>query len=362
MGPTGGTRLGRDLSRNRTDHACRYYSHMTTVAIPFVRIDASQNPNLVIRGGRDPAEPYFKSMTVAFASLRRWNPDATLEFISNAEPPAVYQDHFDRLGVQTRIVPFGHRPPEGFARRFTASLYLLDALGSLSAEETLIVDPDVLCVRPLGRMLEQVNGRVGALRMDFPDYEDINGITRVQAGELHGALGEPADSPEHFGGEAYVIPRRHLPAILERSENAWDLTLKRHSAGQIKFMTEEHVLSYAVRGLPLQTLNEHVRRIWTTHRYRRVNGKESSLTLWHLPAEKDRGFEAIFPSAVDASSWFWSAGADEFIRSAGRAMGFHDRPLARVAKDTVGFAVWAIQHAVNRGRRLRLGVEHTATP
>lgn len=327
---------------------------MTTVAIPFVRVDASQNPNLVVREGRDPADPYFRTMTVAFASLRRWHPDATLEFISNAEPPAAYQEHFDRMGVQVKIVPFGHRPPEGFARHFTASLYLLDALGSLSAEETLVVDPDVLCVRPMDLMLQQVNGKVGALRMDFPDYEDINGITRVQAGELHGALGEPADSPEHFGGEAYVIPRRHLAAIMERSERAWALTLQRHSNGQMKFMTEEHILSYAVRGVPLQPLNDHVRRVWTTHRYRRVNGKESSLTLWHLPAEKDRGFAALFPAAIDTTSWFWTADHEAFVAAAGRAMGLHGRPPLRVAKDTVGFIVRAVEDAVKAIRRVGL--------
>jgi hypothetical protein len=327
---------------------------MTTVAIPFVRIDASQNPNLVVRDGRDPAEPYFRTMTVAFASLRRWHPDANLVFISNAEPPTAYGDHFCRLGVEVKLVPFDHRPPEGFARHFTASLYLLDALGSLSAEETVVVDPDVLCVRPLDKMLGEVGGKVGALRMDFPEYEDINGITRLQAGELHGALGEPVDSPEHFGGEAYVIPRRHLDAVMDRCEQAWRFTLDRHSAGQMKFMTEEHILSYAVRGVPLHYLNDHVRRVWTTHRYRRVNGKESNLTLWHLPAEKDRGFDALFPAAIDPTSWFWAADREEFVKASGRAMGFHGRPLARVAKDAVGFVIRAAEDAVKAIRRARL--------
>ncbi len=318
---------------------------MTTVAIPFVRIDATQNPNLAVREGRDPVEPYFRTMTVAFASLRRWHPDANLEFISNAEPPAAYLAHFDRMGVAVKLVSFDHRPPEGFARHFTASLYLLDALGSFTAAETVVVDPDVLCIAPLDRMLRDNGGKVGALRMDFPADEIINGINRAQAGELHGVLGEPAQSPDHFGGEAYVIPAEHLDSILSRCEKAWVLTLKRHEMGQTKFTTEEHVLSYAVRGVPLNYLNDHVRRIWTTHRYRRVNGQESKLTLWHLPAEKDRGFDALFPDATDESSWFWTASREEFIDRSGRAMGFHHRPPVRFVKDTIGFLVHAVQEA-----------------
>ncbi|UKA62105.1 hypothetical protein [Arthrobacter sp. FW306-04-A] len=326
---------------------------MTTVAIPFVRIDPSQNPNLAVRDGRDPAEPYFKSMLVAFASFRRWNPDTALEFISNAEPPKEYREHLNRLDITLKIVPFEHRPPHGFAGRFTASLYLLDALGSLSADETLIVDPDVLCVGPLDNMLGAVEGRVGVLLMDFPPTEDINGISRIDAGTLHGALGEPAYSPEHFGGEAYFIPREHVENILERSERAWKFTLERHSAGLMKFMTEEHILSYAVRGVPLHHLNDHVRRIWTTHRYRRVDGRESALTLWHLPAEKDRGFAELFPAVIDSDSWFWSVDRATFIDRAGRAMGFHHRPLIRVAKDTLGFIVNAIELLAMPIRNLR---------
>lgn len=324
---------------------------MTTVAIPFVRIDPRQNPNLKIREGYDPAEPYFRTMVVAFASLRRWHPEAALQFISNAEPPKMYAEHFSRLGVDFKPVAFEHEPPAGFARHFTASLYLLDALASLTADRTVVVDPDILCVGSIDRMLDDSGQAVGVLRMGFPTDENINGITRQQAGELHADLGEPADSPDHYGGEAYVIPKEHLDTILERCEKAWDFTLERHAAGGTKFMTEEHILSYAVRGVPIHHLNEHVRRIWTTHRYRRVNGKESQLSLWHLPAEKDRGFDALFDDAINPNSWFWTAPRDEFVDRCGRAMGLHHRPAERVLKDTVGYVVRAAEDTVKKMRK-----------
>lgn len=312
---------------------------MTTVAIPFVRIDASQNPNLELRIGEDPAEPYFKAMTVAFASLRRWQPNVKLEFISNAEPPSAHRNNFDRLGVLCKRVPFMHNPPSGFADHFVGSLYLLDALRSLTAEQNILIDPDVLCVDGLDAMLDDLGTSVGVLTMNFPPDKDINGISRRQAGELHGLLGEPEVSPVHFGGEVYVIPKLYLEQIRERCDQAWKLTLDRHSLGLPKFTTEEHILSFALRALPRKDLDGHVRRIWTAHRYRVVNGDESKLTLWHLPAEKDRGFEALFPIVLDDRSWFWHADRDEFIKRAGRAMGLHHRSFPRWAKDCLGYAI-----------------------
>lgn len=309
---------------------------MTTVAIPFVRTAASQNPNLRVKGGADPVEPYMRAMTVAFASVRRWNPDVELQLISNAAPAENHQRELARLGVEYRQVPFAHRPPAGFTARFEASLFMLDALGSLRAGTTLLMDPDVLCVNSMEGLLTDVADHAAALDMQFPEDEDINGLTRSQAAALHAELGEPITLPPHYGGEAYVIPLALAQTITARCESAWNLALSRHDAGLTKFTTEEHILSYALRGVPLKTLNGHIRRIWTTHAYRQVDGVEDQLTLWHLPAEKNRGFSALYAPAVDLESWFWHADHREFLDRCGRAMGFHHRSLLRFAKDFAG--------------------------
>jgi hypothetical protein len=317
---------------------------MTVMAIPFARTTASQNPNLRLDVGADPAEPYFRAMTVAFGSLRRWHPDTELALISNAPPPAEHLAVLRRLGVDYREVPFAHRPPVGFTQRFEASLYALDALAALTAETTVLLDPDALCVGPLAGMLDRLQGRVGALRMDFSEDENINGLTRLQAGELHALLGEPERAPVHYGGEVYVFPLSRRDAVVARSERAWQLALARHQEGLTKFTTEEHILSYALRDVPVALLNSDVRRIWTTHRYRTVDGRESALSVWHLPAEKGRGFPALYPVVVDAGSWFWCADRAEFVDRCGRAMGLHGRRPSRWAKDVAGAAVHALQH------------------
>ncbi|MDP9694962.1 UNVERIFIED_ORG: hypothetical protein J2X79_002530 [Arthrobacter globiformis] len=327
---------------------------MISVAIPFVRVDASQNPNISVTATDDPAEPYFQTMTVAFASIRRWNPDANLELITNASPPVRYASLFAELGVTTRIVPFNHQPPHGFSKRFTASLFLLDALADLR-KTTLIVDPDVLCIRSLEQMISRSAGKLGALRMDFPESEDINGLTRQQAGELHGLLGEPDPAPAHYGGEAYLIPIEYRSNVLTRVDQAWALTLSQHHAGAPKFTTEEHILSYALRAFDVTNLDRDIKRIWTTHRYRTVDRTEDQLSLWHLPAEKDRGFLELFPYATDRDSWFWNATWEQFTLTAGKAMGLHGRRLPRLALDTIG---WTIRRLEDSAKGLRAKFEH----
>lgn len=322
---------------------------MISVAIPFVRVSASQNPNISVAQNSDPADPYLRTMTVAFGSIRRWNPDVTLQLISNSPPPARYADIFAELGVETRIVPFHHRPPEGFADRFTASLYLLDAVESLD-ETTLIIDPDVLCIGKLDPMIDRSEGKCGALLMDFPPTENINGLNRQQAGELHGILGEPHPSPDHYGGEAYLIPSEYRAELLIRINQAWELTLARFQAGQSKFTTEEHVMSFALRAFDVVNLQRDVRRIWTTHRYRTVDKREGSLSLWHLPAEKDRGFLTLFAEIENRDSWFWNAAPDQFVFEAGRAMGLHSRPVSRFLLDTAGKYVRRIEDLTKNAR------------
>jgi hypothetical protein len=314
-----------------------------TVAIPFVRVDASQNPNLVIKRGDDPSIPYFRSMVVAFASVRRFNANVQLSLITNEPPPQPFSAQLNVLGVQVREVPFSHRPPLGFARTFSASLYLLDALDSLTDEVTVLIDPDVLCIRSLHAMISTAGNAVGVLPIDYQPDHNVNGLTRSEAGELHALLGEPSICPTHFGGEVYVIPSQFLVAIRERCDEAWALSLDRHVRGMSKFQTEEHVLSFALRGVPTEDMQAFVHRIWTAHRLRQVDGRESRLTLWHLPAEKDRGFALIYLAATDPSSWFWHSSEDDFIDRAGRAMGLHHRSVSRLALDFVGQSLHALR-------------------
>lgn len=319
-----------------------------TVAIPFVRVDAGQNPNLRVEDGVDPAEAYFRAMVVAFASIRRLHPKIRLKLVSNEPPPTQFLADFSPLSVEVEIVPFDHRPPPGFAKRFEASLYMLDALTNADADMNIFIDPDVLCVSTLDGLLTSIGRNAGAICMyDYTPEHDINGLTRRQAGELHSLLGEDADDPVHFGGELYVIPIEQLPVVVDRCEKAWLLALSRHAEGLSKFTTEEHILSYALGGASPRALNAYAARVWTARSYRNVDGTERSLALWHLPAEKDRGFAVVY-SAYKAGEW--PAAPAAFMDWAARKMGVYNRTPKRTVIDSVGQVVGRARKLVDEFR------------
>ena len=316
-----------------------------TVAMAFARVDASQNPNQRSRNGEDAATAYFRCMVVAYSSFRRFNPNLRLTLITDSRPLQPFAAQLNGLRVEVIEVPFSHRPPEGFSDRFTSSLYLLDAVTTLKTENALFVDPDVLCVRALGSMVAAAGGRVAVLPIAFDPDKRVIGLSGREAGQLHEILGELPGPPVHLGGEMYLFPRQYAETIQQRIGAAWELTLKRHSLGQSKFWTEEHIMNYVLRGVPTTDMRAFVRRIWTAHSVRYVDGSEKNLTLWHLPAEKDRGFASVYPLAIDHESWFWTATDDDFVERASRAMGLHHRKFSRFILDMAGRA-WAGLHSL----------------
>ncbi len=301
--------------------------------IPFVRVPATQNPNSRGLRGEDPVMAYYRAMTVTFASLRRWNPALPLELITNQQPPREVRCWLGSVEVTIRLVPFSHVPPPGYAKRFIASFYILDALAASGDRDLLIVDPDVVCTGSAEALSQFVaKGLVGVYPLAYHDDHVINGLSPRAARELHDLLAPGAElsAYRHCGGECYLIPREQQAPLLQAAEEAWTFSLLRQAQGLSYFTTEEHLLSFAVRQMPTADLTLHVKRIWTARSYRNVDGTEATILLWHLPAEKDRGFQRLLPLVLDRSTWFWSAERDEFLAHVARVMNVQPRALYKL--------------------------------
>jgi len=309
------------------------------VAVAFAPMDPGQSPNLE----RPSLEPYYRSMVVTFGSVRRWNPVLLLTLATTERPPEPHADALSELGVREVLTPFEHRPPDGFTTRFAASVYQLDALAAVSGP-TVFLDPDVVCRGPFDDLLDVIaHASVGALPLAYAPDQDINGLSRSQAEAIHRELGEPAGVPVHYGGECYAVSGEARQTLLERAETAWSDSLERWRAGLPHFVTEEHLLSYALRGVDVVPLDGHVKRIWTAARHRTVSASDGRLTLWHLPAEKEHGFADVHPVVVDRQSWFWAAPPVEWHRRIARSFGVGHRTPRRLMRDTAGRTLNALE-------------------
>lgn len=325
------------------------------VAVAFTPAPASQSPNLRAISDFGAVASYYRAIVVTFASVRRWNRNLRLALVTDCEPPAPFADQLSALDVQCLEARFAHRPPDGFWPTFNASLYTIDAMAMLAraAEPTdriLLLDPDVLCTGELTRCLQAFKGAdVLVYPTGFPDDEQSQGLSALDAAPLHRKLDpELREPPTHYGGELYGFTPGGVFPVLQRAEEAWQLALTNWADGQRHFVTEEHLLNYAVRRAALVDATEFIRRIWTAPVYRTVRGDEGALLLWHLPSEKDRGFVQLAAATADPASWFWIADRVEYLRRAGDLVGIPRRTLGRFAYDLSGGAVRAAQMALGR--------------
>ncbi len=274
-----------------------------------------------LRGRRDPATTYYRSIVAVLSSARRWNPHTPLFLATTTPPPPETAAALDAIAVEVDLVPFDHRPPPGLTPRFGASLYLLDVLSSARCRgDVLVIDPDCAVARPLPTWPA---GTVAAHRIDYPADREVNGLTLTQAGALHAELfGERIVHPaRYYGGEALWVPSARHEELTLTMDEAYDFALGRHHAGRTPwFKTEEHLMTAAARVVPFADL-EGVRRIWTARRYRNTLVDDLSLALWHVPAEKDRGLVALHRAALDRTGWFWTDGPQAWRVRAARTLG-----------------------------------------
>ncbi|SDP36256.1 hypothetical protein SAMN04487788_3172 [Microbacterium testaceum StLB037] len=286
----------------------------------------------------------MKASVVALASCQRWNPAWDRVFVTSEDPGVEWRAEFASVGARVEVIPFAHTPPVGFAPTFAGSLYLLDAVDQIALSDyLLLIDPDVLCVGDLSGLLRE-QGAIAALPLPYGDDHDINRLSRTEAARIHDALGEPRTSVSHYGGEFYGIPSSLRRAVIERAATAWRSALDRYERGLSYFTTEEHIMGFALEGLPTRASTDIVNRIWTAHRFRSVTGNEAALALWHLPAEKERAFAEMHAAVIDRGSWFWTLPQESFVERAGRVAGLHHRKPSRLLKDIAAQA----RHRIRR--------------
>lgn len=302
--------------------------------IPFAVVSPENNPNISLDQEGQVAA-YYRAAVTCFASIRRFDSESKLTFLSNAQVPSKYQTIFTRIDVECREVQFLHSPPPGFSATFQGSLFLLDSLRYLQSDISVIIDPDVIFFRDCKEDIDN-HTAIGVLEMKYSSRRKVNGLSRRDQGDLHRLLGGANDIPKHFGGEFYVIPQSLVEDVLSRTKKAWDFSIERSVGGLTHFNTEEHVLNWTFSGLPLYSLESVTRRVWTAHSYRNTKRNDFSLSAWHLPAEKARGFDTLYSFFMRDSALFLTESTPDFVQRVAKAMGIRSRTPKRLFFDLVG--------------------------
>lgn len=183
------------------------------VAIYFAYSKNNFSPNLGIRDPQVASGLYERVICVAFWTLRVWNPNLQLVFITNKIPQNI-KEYLKKLGVETLLVDFNHQPAKSASDNFRSSFYLLDAILSLNTS-TLLLDPDIICLAKLEDFNDSYSNP-GFFDTRFECSKLVNGITIASARLAAQECGIEISNLTHFGGEAIWIPSNHLDFIKKR--------------------------------------------------------------------------------------------------------------------------------------------------
>jgi hypothetical protein len=272
------------------------------ISIPFAQTDA-ENPNVLDKTQSQQTEIYMKNIIVCFASLRKFNPNIKLQLITNKE--VRIERILQKLEVELTYVPFTFDPPERIGKRFKGCFYIFDGILAMT-ESTLFIDPDVLCMHSLDthffNSLERAH-KIGALDLYFPANKEVNGLTHLEAiANFSRVSGKQIQENFHVGGEAFFLPISLKKTFLNEVINYFNIAKLNP---QDSFLpTEEHIFSVLLPLFKYSKMNHIVNRIWTSKSYRKIEGGsfEQGLPLWHLPAEKTRGFLDVYNLILEDKS------------------------------------------------------------
>lgn len=282
----------------------------TAICTWFVSDDAS-NATYSPQLGKNSDAPevqqaYWRCIAVFYASSIAVNPCARHMFFSNVRPPSVggidLEALFARWGVEVRRLPITWRLSSEAVSAWANQFYVFEILQHLAAnpiaERVLVLDNDVIWLRPVTAMAEAID-RHGALTylLDDADYTGtsmINGLSGEGMARFVARHGGPvADAIPYCGGEIYAATQGMTLRFAERAKALWpDVSSQAPDAPR----EDGHMLSvlYALERVEIDTAKGYIRRLWTTFHFHNLLPADRELTIWHLPAEKKTGFADLF--------------------------------------------------------------------
>ena len=258
---------------------------------------ARENPNINSKSDSESIQSYYEAILVEFYSLRKFNRDLCLELITTQYPPVRFHDFLKYLGVSVKLIPFTHQPPKGYTSQFLGCFYLLDAIIAEENEDTLYLDPDVICLKSI-LPIQQSTPTIKAFEMHVSEHTVISGLSIRESYNISSEILDypPGISPNYkfFGGEFYFIPIKQRKECVLIIEKLYNESLRRFSCGYNYYPTEEHLLSAAFSLLECENANDIISRVWTAPSFRNVKGNEMEKILLHFPAEKEWGFKKMY--------------------------------------------------------------------
>lgn len=257
-------------------------------------------------------EIYWRCICTFFWTARFYNPNARLVLFSNqSQLPQVenvsVQELLEKLEVQFYSTPFEYVTPAGYYGEWRNQFYEFSIFNFISnhpdfndRDRFVLLDSDCIFTKELQPMFELIDKKnCITYEIDYLVDKTINGNSRKDMkGIFEELLSCELDHfPVYHGGEFFASTIHLVKKLTDDFKIVWPQLLMRHAAGLPKLNEEAHVLSYLFLKNDIKggDANAYIKRLWTDpSTYRNVIPTDSQLAIWHLPAEKRKGFRHFF--------------------------------------------------------------------
>lgn len=256
---------------------------------------------------------YWRSIFCLFESSQRLNVNSRHLLFTNGEPPAVIDGINTRQLMEAYRIELVHiegrtRPPKEYYSQWNIVFVMLDVIDKLKSiadaeDHVYLLDADCFFNKPISDAMTKVLRAQGSMFYNI-DYQRDRQVHAMSLSDLETLATEegvcrPGGYLKYCGGELVGLRGDLLFKFSLEARLAYDMSLERYRAGKSKFNTEEHLLSYVhyKLGYPDLTGNPFIKRIYTNQKdFVNLEGDEDRYVIWHLPAEKKRGFKSLFQS------------------------------------------------------------------
>ena len=245
-------------------------------------------------------EMYLKNIFVSLSSAKLRNPDDDVILSINCELSPKWKERFFKAGVGIRVMDFTEFVlPETF--QWSLAFFKLNVLskwvGENGYERILMVDADTYFSLDCKDLWKEADRGLVLYPLGHTYSHSDRDIIRRDFERLFPK--EAAELPiTHYGGEFVGGNVKYLSRFVSSMKECFE-KIKEGGFGVEKLIGDESLLSICAallyKEIPVIPATPYMFRFWTEDFYLVSTVTESNpVSIWHLPAEKDKGFLRMY--------------------------------------------------------------------
>lgn len=261
---------------------------------------SGKSPNLGSTSEKEKLAVYYRCIVVFFLSAKKQYPKADLVLFTNSIPIDEYKAIFDEINLTIEVLNHNEitYANGSISNSFPGCLFTLDVITycakknwDTSYTNLLIFDSDCIIRKPFKETSSNIKGIV----IDYPKEHNVNGQTKISLTTISKEIWKTTSTIDYYGGEYYEIPLSKVNELSNDIDVVFKFLQNSIDTYGSQF-TEEHILSiiFAKPHRNIENDKSTIKRIWTANTFNNVDESDNMISVYHLPAEKNRLFRELF--------------------------------------------------------------------